>query len=166
MRGFNRKQAARLEITNANAAWVTAELQKLYAEWIEWNKFAERIEDHPYDKSSQADCFADGRDNLQKHEILRTKTLTFLDNNLRGHNFMLSNEYDRPFENNLLRLRDRVPHRVHELNILIASLQYAIVPDGFWKEQGKKMVEQLAMTGPEKAIDVAASWLRNPLSSK
>lgn len=163
---FDRKKSERLEILNPNSAWVVAELEKLRAEWVSWKEAVDQIEDHPYDRNTHAECFADGEENLRKHEILRTKTLTFLDNNIRGHNFMFSNEYERPYEDNLGRLKGRVAYRLHELDILAACLQYALVPDGFWKEQGKKMIEQLARTAPEKAVDAAASWLRNPLSSK
>ncbi|OCP06134.1 hypothetical protein BC374_24215 [Ensifer sp. LC13] len=159
-----RKKPERLAILNANTAWVTSELAKLHSEWKEWETFVATIEDHPYDRNTHSECFADGEHNLRKHAVLRTKTLVFLDNNIQGHNFMLSNEYEEPWEDITSRLRNRVPHQVHQLDILLASLQYAIVPDGFWKEQGKKMMDSLAKSAPEKAADVAASWLRNPLS--
>jgi hypothetical protein len=53
------------------------------------------------------------------------------------------------------RLRIKVPHRIHELEILCKCLQYALVPEGFWIEQGKKLVSKRADVGPEKAADVA-----------
>ncbi len=163
---YNRIKPKRLSIRNPNAAWVTSELAKLYSEWKAWHDYVLTIEDHDYDRNTHAECYADGVENIRKHEILRAKTLAFLDNNIEGHDFMLSNQYELPYEDNMGRLRTKLPHRIHELDILIASLQYAAVPEGFWKEQGKKMVEQLATVAPEKAADAAASWLRNPFAAK
>lgn len=162
---YKRKKGELLAFKNPNRAWVVSELKKLIKEWEAWAEFVQTIEDHPYDKNTQAECFADGVENIERHEVLRTKTLTFLDNNIQGHNFMLSNEYEQPFENNLARLQVKVPHRRKELRILIASLEYASVPDGFWKERGKALVEQLQNKGTDAAVDIAASYLRNPLSS-
>ena len=88
------------------------------------------------------------------------------EDSIQGHNFMLSNEYEEPFERNDLRLRVKVPHRIRELKILMASLEYALVPDGFWMERGKILVETITGKAPEKAVEIAASWLRNPLRTE
>jgi hypothetical protein len=156
------KQA--LAFKNPNKAWVTAELEKLHREWLAWGNHVATIEDHPYNKNTQAECYADGVENMQRHDRLREKTLVFLDNNIQGHNFMQSQSEGRPFENNVARLRSKVPHRIHELEILRDCLQYALVPEGFWKEQGKKLVKRIADVAPEKAADIAASYLRNPVA--
>ncbi|TIM22896.1 MAG: hypothetical protein E5Y74_07995 [Mesorhizobium sp.] len=161
---LRKKTREPLAFKNPNKAWVIAELLKIYAEWKAWGEFVKQIVDHPYDRNTQMECFADGEENLDKNEVLVAKTLTFLDNNISGHNFMFSNEYEEPWENRTARLGARVPHHLHQLDILQASLQYAVVPDGFWKEQGKKLVEDVRKAAPDKAADVAASWLRNPLS--
>jgi hypothetical protein len=41
-------------------------------------------------------------------------------------------------------------------------MKYARVPDGFWKEQGKKLVAKIAEVGSGKVADVAEKLLRNP----
>ncbi|MEX1035358.1 MAG: hypothetical protein WDZ54_05340 [Sneathiella sp.] len=154
-----------LAFKNPNRAWVINELLKLNREWEGWAKYIQTIEDHSYDKNRQAECFADGVENIDAHDILRTKTLTFLDNNIQGHNFMMSNEYKDPYEDKLSRLRNKVPDRIKELKILIASLEYASVPDGFWKEQGKSLIQKIKDKGPEAAAKIAESYLKNPLQS-
>ncbi len=161
---YKRKKREALAFKNPNRAWVVAELEKLYREWEAWGEFVKTIKDHPYDRNTHAECYADGVENLDKHDILREKTLTFLDNNIQGHNFMLPNEYEVPFEDRLGRLQARVPHRIKELRVLRASLEYALVPDGFWKEQGKTLVATVKDLPPEAAADIAASYLRNPTS--
>ena len=156
------KLRKQLAFRNDNKAWVVAELKKLVLEWEQWQEHCAQIEDHPYNKSTHSEIWADGAENLNRHEILRAKTLTFLDNNLAGHNFMNSNECDEPFERTDLRLNLRVPHRVLDLRILEASIEYAHVPDSFWRSQGKLLVEKLADKAPEKAAEIAAGFLRNP----
>jgi hypothetical protein len=47
---------------------------------------------------------------------------------------------------------------------LSACVEYARVPDGFWKSRGKQLVEAVAKVGPEKAAEIAASYLKNPMS--
>ena len=42
-------------------------------------------------------------------------------------------------------------------------MDYVRVPDGFWKERGKEIVEVISRSGAEKAVDLAASYLKNPL---
>lgn len=160
-----KKERQLLAFRNSNKAWVMAELEKLYGEWVIWGEFVETIEDHPYDRNSQAECYADGKENMKRHRILREKTLVFLDNNIQGHDFMLSQTEIVPFEDNLSRLRSKVPHRLEELEILRESLRYALVPDGFWKEQGKSLAKKIVEVGPEKAAEVATSYLRNPFGT-
>ena len=48
------------------------------------------------------------------------------------------------------------------LRILRASLEYARVPESFWREKGKELVEKLIDKGSEAATDIAASYLKNP----
>lgn len=159
----NKKARELLAFKNANRAWVMAELEKLCAEWEEWAAFVETIEDYPYDEQTQSEVFADGVENMDKHDILRTRTLTFLDNNIQGHNFMNANEYDVPEESVTLRLMHRVPHRLKELKILVASLEYALVPDGFWTKQSKSLLEKIKDKAPEVALRIVESCLRNPM---
>ncbi len=83
------KQIENLEIIHPKTRWVIDELEKLIREWEAWQLEVEKIEDHPYDPNTQLDVFKDGRDSMNKHEILQAKTLTFLNNNIKGHGFIL-----------------------------------------------------------------------------
>ena len=47
--------------------------------------------------------------------------------------------------------------------MLQACLEYARVPDGFWKEKGKELVSAITKSAPEKAVEIAAAYLKNPM---
>ncbi|VAW76326.1 hypothetical protein MNBD_GAMMA12-32 [hydrothermal vent metagenome] len=83
------KQIETLEITNPNKGWVTGELEKLLDEWVAWQQEVAEIQDYLYDPNTQLDVLADGEENMQTHDILHAKTLTFLNNNIQGHGFIL-----------------------------------------------------------------------------
>ncbi len=146
-----------LEITNPNHAWVASELDKLFLEWSDWQQEVIQIVDRPYDRNRQSEVFADGEEMMLRHKIIQAKTLTFLNNNIEGHGFL-------GFDRTDLRLNVRVKHRVEELEILKACLQYARVPESYWKQKGKELVENLAKKTGDSAIDIAASYLKNPMS--
>lgn len=126
-----------------------------------WQKEVAQIQDHPYDPQTQTDVFADGEENMQKHEILQAKTLTFLNNNIRGHGFIKGFD-GRACDRTDLHLPHRVKHRLHQLKILQTSLQYAEVPDSFWKKKGKELVDKVTNLPTDVATQVAAEWLKNP----
>jgi len=44
-----------------------------------------------------------------------------------------------------------------------ASMNYVLVPESYWKEQGKEFLKVLSKSTAEGAVDVAASFLKNPL---
>ena len=50
----DRRQGQVLEFENANEAWVTAELEKLYQEWLARGADVATIEDHPYNSTTGA----------------------------------------------------------------------------------------------------------------
>ncbi len=83
------KQITNLTIINPDKDWVVKELNKLIDEWEAWQKDVVQIQDHPYNRNTQTEVFADGEENMRKHEILQGKTLTFLNNNIRGHGFII-----------------------------------------------------------------------------
>jgi hypothetical protein len=158
------KQIEKLEIVSPNYAWVMAEFDQLYAEWMAWESSVAQIVDQPYDSSSQSEVYADGEENIHRHDILQVKTLTFLNNNIKGHGFIdgfAGGNVDRTD----LRLKVRVKHRLHQLEMLRASLKYAKVPEAFWKHKSKELLDKLAKKGSEAAIDVVAGYLRNPFAS-
>jgi hypothetical protein len=114
-----------LAFINPNRVWVVAELDKLHEEWVAWAKIVDAIIDHPYNPRTQSEVFADGEANMRQHDVLQAKTLTFLNNNIQGHGFIDGfdgNGCDRTD----LRLEHRVKHRLHRLELLRASLQYAL----------------------------------------
>ncbi len=148
----------KLELTNPNYPWVNSELEKLLVEWTDWQQEVLNIVDKPYDQRRQSEVFADGEEMMRKHEVLQAKTLVFLNNNILDHGFLGFDRLD-------LRLKLRVKHRVEELEVLRACLQYAKVPEGFWKQKGKELVDHLAKKTGDAAIEAAASYLRNPLGS-
>lgn len=154
-----------LALTNPNRAWVVNELDKLLDEWRTWLKHAASLPDSAdYNPNTTAEALKDGRDNLRKHEIIRERTLIFIANNFSGIEFMFRNWPSPPHEDNLSRLRSRIPGWVHRLEMLRDLIQYARVPDSFWKQKGKELVAEIAKA-PDKAVDVAASWLKNPFAS-
>lgn len=96
------------------------ELEDLYNEWVRWSESVDQIKDQEYDRQRQSEVYADGEQMMQKHDILQAKTLTFLNNNISGHGFIDGfdgNGCDRTD----LRLKYRVRHRIHNLDLLMAS---------------------------------------------
>lgn len=157
------KQVENIEITNPNRAWVVAELEKLYATWVSWQADVAQIVDQSYDRNTQSEVFADGEDSMRKHDILQAKTLTFLSNNIRGHGFIHGFEGTH-IDRTDLRLHIRVKHRMHQLDMLRASLEYARVPEAFWKEKGTELVQKLMKKTGDAAVDIATSYLKNPMA--
>lgn len=155
------EQLSNLAIKNPNKGWVVKELCKLIDEWVAWQKEVDQIQDHAYDPNTQLDVFADGEENMQEHEILQAKTLTFLNNNIEGHGFIKGFD-GKGCDRTDLRLKHRVKHRLKQLEILQACLQYADVPDSFWKKKGKELVEKIANLPKDVAVQVASEWLKNP----
>jgi len=72
----------------------------------------------------------------------------FLDNNIEGHGFIYGRDSTRI---------DRTDLR---LDILRACIQYAKVPEAYWKATAKEMLEKVAGKGPELATDIAAKYLQ------
>lgn len=151
-------------IANPNKAWCVKEVDKLLDEWHSWDQIVQNLADSPdFNPSTSTEAIKDGWNNLKKHEILREKTLVFLRNNFTGHEFILEKWPTHPHEDVTSRLRKRVPGWIHRLEMLQATLEYARVPDGFWKEKGKELVSAIAKQAPEKAADIAATYLKNPM---
>ncbi|MDP3258961.1 MAG: hypothetical protein Q8M34_00050 [Thermodesulfovibrionales bacterium] len=151
-----------LEFINPNKAWVVKELEKLFAEWAVWQNEVSKIVDQPYDTRRQSEVFADGEENMESHEILQAKTLTFLNNNIKGHGFIKGFD-GHSCDRTDLRLKIRVKHRIQQLRILLASLQYANVPESYWKEKSKELVQSIVNKGTDAAIEIATKYLKNPM---
>ncbi|NQU56077.1 MAG: hypothetical protein HQ513_02505 [Rhodospirillales bacterium] len=155
------------EIINQNKGWVVQELDKLRTEWDAWLKVAEGLPVSPdYDPNTCAESIMDGRDNRRKHKVLREKTLVFIANNFSGYGFLFDDWPDHPHETNQNRLTFIIPGWIHRLETLAATIEYARVPEGYWKSKGKELVDEIVKVGPDKGIDVAASWLKNPFAGE
>ncbi len=160
----NDKPFSVLAITNPNKAWVCEEINNLIKEWSEWNEYCQNLEDSPdFDQQTCTEAIKDGFENIQKHEILREKTLVFMRNHFTGSEFVLENWTSHPHEDNCSRLKNKVPYWIHRLEILKASMDYVLVPDGYWKVRGKEFLDTLSKSTADNAIDIAASYLKNPL---
>lgn len=155
------EQTQKVEFTNPNKAWVVKELEKLLAEWETWQIAVSEIVDQPFDVRRQSDVFADGEENMESHEILQAKTLTLLNNNIKGHGFIKGFD-GHGCDRTDLRLEIRVKHRIQQLRMLLACLQYAKVPESYWKEKGKELVQNILNKGTDAAIDIATKYLKNP----
>ncbi|MGO9985623.1 MAG: hypothetical protein ACLPIX_15630 [Rhodomicrobium sp.] len=150
-------------IVNPNKAWVVKELDKLRKEWSDWLDFANTLGDSPdFDPNTCAEAVKDGFDNLRKHEVLREKTLVFIGNNFTGYGFVFDNWPSPPHEDNLSRISRRIPCWIAQLETLNSCIDYARVPESYWKTKGKQLVDEIIKATPDKAIDIAASYLKNP----
>lgn len=115
------EQIQNIEILNPNRTWVISEFEKLYSDWKAWEQQVSAIVDQPYDQNTHSEVFADGKDMMLKHDILQAKTLTFLNNNIRGHGFIRGFN-GQHIDRTDLRLKIRVEHRMRDLDILRATL--------------------------------------------
>lgn len=102
----------------------------------------------------------DGRANINRHGILREKTLTFLASNFTGYTFLLENWKPYPHEDNLSRRREVIPDWIRRMEVLAACIEYARVPDGYWTTRGKQLVEAIAGKAPDKMAEIATSFLK------
>jgi hypothetical protein len=158
-----------LVITNPNKGLVVNQLDRLLHEWKTWIKVAQELSEGPdspdYHPNTCTEAIKDGFANRRKHEILREKTLVFIGNNFSGYGFLFSNWPMPPHEANTARLVNIVAGWLHRLELLSASIEYARVTDGYWKSKGKELVDKVVETTPDKAVDIAASYLKNPFSA-
>lgn len=158
---LERSKIAKLAIISARPKRVADELDTLIAEWQRWQEEVAQIKDHAYDENRETAVFKDGRENMEKHAILQEKTWTFVQNNIEGHGFIVGRDGQR-IDRDDLRLKVRVEHRLRDLRVLRASLEYAILPESYWKEQGKKLLANLGTKATDAAVDLAASALKDP----
>ena len=157
------KQREVFAIANPNKPVVIQELDKLRKEWAEWLEFGKGLGDSSdFNPNTCTECIKDGYDNLRKHEVLCEKTLVFIGNNFTGYGFLFENWPSPPHEDRTSRIARKAPGWIQRLDTLAASVQYARVPDGYWKAKGKDLVDAISKAGPEKAIDIATSFLKNP----
>jgi hypothetical protein len=155
-------QIEKLEIINPNKNWVIKELNLVIEEWVEWASEVDQIKAHPYNLNTQSDVFADGEENMEKHEILQAKTLTFLNNNIKGHGFIKGFDGTR-IDRKDLRLKVRVKHRIRDLRILQESIKYALVPESFIIRKAKELTDKIIESGSEVGTKLLLEYLKNPM---
>jgi hypothetical protein len=152
-------------ISNPNKPLVVRELDKLRREWAEWFEFGKGLGDSPeFDPNTCSEAIKDGRDNLRKHELLREKTLVFIGNNFTGYGFLFENWPSYPHEDNTSRVARKGLTWIQRLDTLANCIAYARVPDSYWTAKGKQLVDAVTRA-PEKAVEIAASYLKNPTAS-
>jgi hypothetical protein len=156
-------------VTSPNTGLVVDQLDRLLADWRAWLEVAKTLADGPdspdYSPNTCTDAVKDGFDNRRKHEVLREKTLVFIGNNFSGYGFLFANWPTPPHESNTVRLIRIIPSWINRLETLSTCIEYARVTDGFWKSKGKELVGKVIAATPEKAAEIAASYLKNPFSS-
>ena len=157
----NEPKRETLALINPNKKWVVKELDGLIEEWHAWKKEVGKIPVEPRDHNDPRpdNVLADGEENIQRHHVLQEKTLAFSDNNVEGHGFIYGRDGTK-IERTDLRLDIRVKHRVNDLEVLRACVQYAKVPEAYWKATAKEMLEKVAGKAPELATDIAAKYLQ------
>jgi hypothetical protein len=157
----NEPKRLTLVLANPNKKCVVKELDALIGEWRAWQEDVRRIPVPPRNPyyPRPDDVLADGEENIQKHSVLQEKTLVFLDNNIEGHGFIYGRDGTK-IDRTDLRLDVGVKHRVNDLEVLRTCIQYAKVPETYWKATAKEMLEKVAGKGPELATDIAAKYLQ------
>src|SRR5690242_16302015 len=118
-----------------NKKRILKELDSFIAEWRSWEREISQITDHPYNRMTQDDVFADGEDNMKRHTLLQERTFAFLNKNIIGHGFVYG-QHGENVDRTDLRLNIRVKHR------LMISISFGLVstmpkcPNG-WNTQEK-----------------------------
>ena len=154
-----------LAITNPNKGWVVSELDKLRKEWATWLTVARNLpESTDYKPNTCTEAIKDGFANRKNHEILRERTLVFIGNNFLGYAFLFENWPRHPHEDNTSRLAVTIPGWIHRLETLSACIEYARVTDGYLKSKAKQLVDEIVKATPEKAAEIAVSYLKNPFA--
>jgi hypothetical protein len=91
---------------------------------------------------------------------LKGKTLTFINNNIKGHGFIKGFD-GKSIDRRDLRLSFRVKHRLTELRILKDSLQYALLPEAYLICKAKELTDKIIDSGPEVGTKILLEVLKN-----
>ncbi|WP_395018429.1 hypothetical protein [Dongia sp.] len=137
------RRPRKITLSNPDRDWVVSELDKLIEEWREWQSVVAQIHDQPFDCNIESNVYADGAGNMKRHTILQEKTLTFLDQNIEGHNFIFGFDNDH-IDRTDLRLKWRVEHRLEELDVLKACIVNASLSKQVEWVRAAEAVEMLA----------------------
>jgi uncharacterized protein (TIGR02391 family) len=148
------KDYGQLVILRGGRTQVRLELERLIQEWQEWLETVKELPDSPdYNPQTTTIAIKDGFANIRLHERLREKTLVFFRNTFTGFEFVLDKWPSPPYEDNVYsRLIQRVPPWIDRLELLVDSLDYAVVKNAqadpinilnreFWDRIHPKVVE-------------------------
>ena len=125
-------QPSTLALKTRRKRRIIKELDAFISQWRSWEKDVAQIKDHPYDRMMQSSVYLDGEENMKRHTILQERTLAFLNKNIVGHGFICGQQSEN-VDRMDLRLNVRVKHRLHDLDVLRARIEYAEVPRRFEK---------------------------------
>lgn len=153
------EQIENIEILNPNRTWVVSEFEKLYSQWQSWKQEVDAIVDQPYDRNTHSDVFADGKDMMLKHDVLQAKTLTFLNNNVRGHGFIRGFN-GQHIDRTDLRLKIRVEHRMRDLEMLRETLIA-----GYGRSGKGETARSATQSSPEESSNIVAKFKEHWLVS-
>jgi hypothetical protein len=154
-------QRETLGFIKPNTARVFKQLDDLIGEWSAWEKEVDKLPEHHYSplNPTRFNILADGEENIKTHRILQEKTLVFLENNITGHGFICGRDGSK-IDRTDLPLKIRVKHRIDDLDELRACLQYANVPETYWKAKAKEMLAKTVGKAPDIATEIAAKYLQ------
>ena len=138
---------------------IIKELDAFLSKWRSWERHVGQITDHPYDRMTQSSVYVDGEENMKQHTILQERTLAFLNRNIVGHGFIYG-QHGENVDRTDLRLKVRVKHRLNDLDVLRARIDYAEVPKGW--EIMRKIFPSLG----NKLIGIVPDFLAKYLQCK
>jgi hypothetical protein len=157
---INQPQRQTLSFIKPDTARIVKQLDDLIGEWRAWEKEVDKLPEHHFNPlyPIHFNVLEDGEENLKSHRILQEKTLVFLENNIVGHGFICGRDGSK-IDRTDLPLKIRVKHRIDDLDELRACLQYANVPETYWKAKAKEMLAKTVGKAPDIATDIAAKNL-------
>jgi hypothetical protein len=138
---------------------IIKELDAFISQWRFWEKEVVQITDHPYDRMTHSSVYIDGEDNMKHHTILQERTLAFLNKNIIGHGFIYG-QHGENVDRIDQRLKIRVSHRINDLDVLRASIEYAEVPKRW------EILNKILLYLVNKLLGLAPDFLAKYLQSK
>jgi hypothetical protein len=142
---------------------ILKELDAFISQWRSWGKEVAQITDHPYDRMTQSSIYPDGggeQENIRRHNILQERTLAFLKENIVGHGFIYG-QHGENVDRTDLRLQIRVKHRLNDLDVLRARIDYAEVPKQLntVRQVSSNVGNKLLGIVPDFLVKYPRSWI-------
>ena len=139
---------------------IIKELDAFISQWRSWEKEVAQITDHPYDRMTHSSVYIYGEDNMNHHNILQERTLAFLNKNVAGHGFIYG-QHGENVDRTDLRLKIRVKHRLNDLDVLRARIDYAEVPKRLdtVRQVSSNVGNKLLGIVPDFLVKYLRSWI-------